>query len=85
MGDVLRLTHASVLGSREFTMKGSPWIDTQFFECRARVTEVTSEPMRLKEKKKQRTRRTKTVRSKHKYTVVTISELTVKGVKELAA
>src|SRR5690606_13881313 len=85
VGDTIRITHASVLGSREFTMKGNPWIDPQFFECRARVTEIASEAMRLKIKKKQRCRRTKTIRSKHKYTVLTISDLKVNGMKEAGA
>lgn len=41
------------------------------------MVEVTSEPMRVKIKKKQRTRRAKTVKSKHKYTVLRIGELLV--------
>ncbi|RPA82615.1 hypothetical protein BJ508DRAFT_414035 [Ascobolus immersus RN42] len=77
VGDSLRITHASVLGSREFTMKGNPYIDEKFFECKARVVEVTSEPMRYKLKKKQRTRRTKTVKSKHRYTVLRIGDIKV--------
>jgi len=49
------------------------------------VVEVTSEPMRIKIKKKQRTRRTKTVKSKHKYTVLRIGELVVKDAPAPAA
>ena len=78
VGDILRLTHASLLGSRDFTLKGSPWIEENLFELRARVVEVTSEPMRFKVKKKQRNRRTKTVKSKHRYTVLRIGELVLK-------
>ncbi|RPB24820.1 hypothetical protein L211DRAFT_837207 [Terfezia boudieri ATCC MYA-4762] len=77
VGDILRLTHASILGSRDYTIKGSPYLDQNLFELRARVVEVTSEPMRVKIKKKQRTRRAKTVKSKHKYTVLRIGELLV--------
>lgn len=79
VGDILRLTHASLLGSRDFTLKGSPWIEEDWFELRARVMEVTSEPMRFKVKTKQRNRRKKTVKSKHKYTVLRIGELVLKG------
>ena len=82
VGDILRLTHASLLGSRDFTLKGSPWIEEDLFELRARVVEVTSEPMRFKVKKKQRNRRKKTVKSKHRYTVLRIGELVLKGVEE---
>ncbi|KAF8426343.1 ribosomal protein L21-like protein [Tirmania nivea] len=83
VGDILRLTHASILGSRDYTIKGSPYLDENLFELRARVVEVTSEPMRIKIKKKQRTRRAKTVKSKHKYTVLRIGELVVKDAPAL--
>ncbi|KAK6336316.1 hypothetical protein TWF696_001878 [Orbilia brochopaga] len=76
-GDTIKLTHASVLGSREYTIKGTPFIDPRLFTCRAVVVEVTAEPMRKKEKTKRRQRRVKTVRSKHRYTVLRISELAV--------
>ncbi|KAK5633069.1 hypothetical protein RRF57_008783 [Xylaria bambusicola] len=74
-GDVLRLDKASVLGSRDYTLKGSPWIDSQLFECRATVTGTESEPLRIKIKTKRRNRRSQRVTSKHKYTILRISEL----------
>ncbi|KAI9778495.1 MAG: hypothetical protein M1839_008025 [Geoglossum umbratile] len=76
-GDILRLNRASNIGSRDFTLRGAPYIDERFFECRARVMGVEAEPMRIKEKTKRRQRRVKTVRSKHRYTVLKISELKV--------
>ncbi len=76
-GDVLRLNRASVLGSRDLTLKGAPYIDEALFECRAVVLGTESEPMRFKVKKKQRTRRTTTVKSKHRYTVLRIQDLAV--------
>ncbi|KAK6342924.1 hypothetical protein TWF718_008302 [Orbilia javanica] len=79
-GDVIRLTHASTLGSREYTIKGTPYIDPRLFNCKAVVVEITSEPMRIKEKTKRRQRRVKKVKSKHRYTVLRICEL---GVNEL--
>jgi large subunit ribosomal protein L21 len=76
-GDVLRLNRASALGSRDFTLQGAPYVDERLFECRAVVTGTESEPMRIKIKKKRRCRRTKHVRSKHRYTMLRISELKV--------
>ncbi|TDZ53516.1 54S ribosomal protein L49 [Colletotrichum trifolii] len=77
-GDVLRLNRASVLGSRDYTLKGAPFIDERLYECRAIVTGTESEPMRFKEKTKRRNRKVKTVKSKHRYTILAISELKVK-------
>ncbi|KAL3418639.1 hypothetical protein PVAG01_10355 [Phlyctema vagabunda] len=82
-GDVLRLNRATALGSRDFTLKGTPYLDERIFECRARVMGVEAEPMRTKEKKKQRNRRIKTVRSKHKFTILRISELKVLPLEEI--
>ncbi|KAI8945657.1 hypothetical protein F4801DRAFT_567584 [Xylaria longipes] len=74
-GDVLRLDHASILGSRDYTLKGTPWIDSALFECRATVLGTESEPLRIKIKTKRRNRRSQRVTSKHKYTILRISEL----------
>jgi large subunit ribosomal protein L21 len=76
-GDVLRLNRATVLGSRDFTLKGSPFIDEALFECRAIVLGNDSEPMRYKIKKKQRNRRKKKIMSKHHYTSMRIGALTI--------
>lgn len=81
-GQTLRLTHASVLGSRDYTLKGNPWIDEKLYSCRATVVEETSEPMRVKEKTKRRQRKIKRVKSKHPYTVLRIKELVVNGGEE---
>ena len=82
LGTVLRLNRASIIGSRDYTLKGYPYIDERMFECRATVIGVESEPMRLKIKKKQRQRRTTTVKSKHRYTVLRISEFKLLGLPE---
>ncbi|KAJ3565555.1 hypothetical protein NPX13_g7460 [Xylaria arbuscula] len=74
-GDVLRLDRASVLGSRDYTLKGTPYIDSKLFECRATVLGTESEPLRIKIKTKRRNRRSQRVTSKHKYTMLRISEL----------
>ena len=77
VGSTLRLTRASTIGSREYTFRGAPWIDEQHFVCRARVVGVESEPMRIIEKTKRRQRHVKTVKSKHRFTVVRCCELKV--------
>ncbi|KAB8303316.1 hypothetical protein EYC80_004754 [Monilinia laxa] len=82
-GDVLRLNTASSIGSRDYTLKGTPYLDERIFECRARVMGTEAEPMRIKEKTKRRNRKVKTVRSKHKYTILRIAELKVKTVEEI--
>lgn len=82
-GDILRFNRASALGSRDFTMKGSPHLDERLFECRVRVTGVESEPMRIKEKTKRRQRHTKQARSKHRYTIMRVMEVRVKTPEEL--
>jgi large subunit ribosomal protein L21 len=74
---MLRLTRASAIGSREYTFRGAPWVDERRFVCRARVVGVESEPMRRVEKTKRRQRHVKTVRSKHRFTVVRCCELRV--------
>jgi len=82
-GDVLRLNRASSLGSRDYTLKGTPYVDERLFECRARVMGVEAEPMRIKEKTKRRNRKIKTVRSKLKFTILRISDLKIKTLEEI--
>lgn len=82
-GDVLRFNRASAVGSRDFTLKGSPHVDERLFECRVRVTGTESEPLRIKEKTKRRQRHTKTAKSKHRYTIMRVMEVRVKTPEEL--
>jgi len=84
-GDVLRLNRASSLGSRDYTLKGTPYLDERIFECRATVMGVEAEPMRIKEKKKRRNRRIHTVKSKHKFTILKIAEIKVKSLEDIEA
>lgn len=84
-GDVLRLTRASVLGSRDLTLRGTPFVDERLFECKATVLGVEAEPMREKTKTKRRNRKVKTVKSKHKYTILSISHLKVNTPEEVGA
>ena len=82
-GDILRLNRASVIGSRDYTLKGTPYVDERVFECRARVVGTESEPMRTIEKKKQRERRITRIRSKHRYTILRVAELRIKNLDEI--
>jgi large subunit ribosomal protein L21 len=82
-GDILRLNRASSLGSRDYTLKGSPYLDERLFECRARVIGTEAEPMRVKEKTKRRNRRVNTVRSKHKFTILRIAEVKINDLEHI--
>lgn len=82
-GDILRFNRASNVGSREFTLKGAPYIDERLFECRVRVVGTESEPLRVKEKTKRRQRHVRRVKSKHKYTIMRVMEVRAKGLDEL--
>lgn len=57
------------------------YIDPELFVCRATVLGTESEPMRVKEKTKRRQRHVKHVYSKHRYTILRVSEVTVKGLE----
>ena len=52
-------------------------MDEKYFVCRAVVTGVESEPMRVKKKTKRRQRKVKTVKSKMRYTILRVTELKV--------
>ncbi|MCJ1363497.1 hypothetical protein MMC16_002604 [Acarospora aff. strigata] len=82
-GDILRLNRASNIGSRDYTLKGTPYLDERLFECRATVMGVEAEPMRVKEKTKRRQRRVKRVKSKMRFTVLRVAEVRVREVEEL--
>jgi len=133
-GDVLRLNKASLLGSRDWTLKAGSasasalgmsttitragsetsaeglvmgktdglnsimaggssqsdksnrkkkaptYLDERLFTCRAVVMGTESEPMRVMEKTKRRQRHTRHVKSKHKYTILKIKEVSVNEV-----
>lgn len=94
-GDVLRLNRATHIGSRDYTLKAPEpikgnadhakkvfYLDERLFVCRARVVGEESEPLRVMEKTKRRQRHVKHVYSKHKYTVLKISEIEVKSLEE---
>jgi large subunit ribosomal protein L21 len=94
-GDVLRLTRATHIGSRDYTLrapepvKGTAdagkhvfYLDDRLFTVRARVVGIETEPMRVEEKTKRRQRHTKHVYSKMRFTVLKISDMELKSLDE---
>ena len=59
------------------------YLDERLFVCRAVVMGVESEPLRIKEKTKRRQRKVKKVKSKHRFTILKIKEVRVRGLEEL--
>lgn len=61
------------------------YLDDRFFICRATVLGTESEPLRTLLKTKRRQRHVQHIKSKHRYTVLRISEITPKSVEEIEA
>ncbi|KAL9600851.1 MAG: hypothetical protein Q9219_002893 [cf. Caloplaca sp. 3 TL-2023] len=78
LGSILRLNRASTLGSRDYTLRGDPWVREEWFVCRARVVGVETEPLRVELKTKRRQRRVKRVESKMRFTVLRVVEVRVR-------
>ena len=70
LGAVLRMTHVSRIGVRDFTLQGKPFIDEKAFTLRMRVIEHTKMPLTVTVKKKQRQRRARHLPNKQNYTVL---------------
>lgn len=66
-----------MIGSRDYTFRGAPYVDEGLFVCRAVVVGIEGEPMRVIEKTKRRQRKVKTVKSKMRFTILRIKELRV--------
>ncbi|KAL9069536.1 MAG: hypothetical protein Q9161_005454 [Pseudevernia consocians] len=76
-GTILRLNRASVIGSRDYTFRGAPYVDEKLFVCRAVVVGIEGEPMRVVVKTKQRQRKVKRARHKMRFTVLRVREVRV--------
>lgn len=59
------------------------YLDERLFVCRAVVTGVESEPLRIKEKTKRRQRHVKKVKSKHRFTILRVKEVRVRDLKDV--
>jgi len=66
-----------LIGSRDYTFRGDPWIDEGLFVLRAVVVGIEGEPMRVVEKTKRRQRKVKRVKSKMRFTILRVRELRV--------
>ncbi|KAL8978624.1 MAG: hypothetical protein Q9177_006357 [Variospora cf. flavescens] len=77
LGTVLRLNRASMLGSRDYTLRGDPWVNEDWFVCRARVVGVETEPLRVVEKTKRRQRRVKKAKNKMRFTILRVTKVRV--------
>lgn len=75
VGDVLRLTNVTTIGSRNFTYNRAEGIPQEAFELTATLTEITKEPKWYVYKKKPRCRRLKTVEVEPFQTHMVIDEL----------
>ena len=76
-GTVLRLNRASMIGSRDYTFRGAPYVDEGLFVCRAIVVGIEGEPMRVVEKTKRRQRKVKRAKHKMRFTILRVKELRV--------
>jgi len=70
LGSILRMTHVSRIGSRDYTLQGHPFIDPKVFTVKLRVIEHTKQPMVVTIKTKQRQRRARHLPNKQNYTVL---------------
>ncbi|KAL8762158.1 MAG: hypothetical protein Q9184_001794 [Pyrenodesmia sp. 2 TL-2023] len=82
LGTILRLNRASMLGSRDYTLRGAPWVDERWFVCRARVVSVETESLRVVEKTKRRMRHVKRAKNKMRFTVLRVLEVGVRVPEE---
>lgn len=75
VGDVLKLSNVTTIGSRNFTYNDDNGIPESAYELTATLAEITREPKYQVYKKKQRCRRLKTVDVEPFQTHLVISEL----------
>ncbi len=66
-----------MLGSRDYTYRGDPWVDETRFLCRAVVIGVEGEPLRRVEKTVRRQRRVRVKKNKMHFTVLRITGLEI--------
>ena len=66
-----------MLGSRDYTYRGDPWVDETRFLCRAVVVGVEGEPLREVVKTVRRNRRVRIKKSKMHFTVLRITGLEI--------
>ncbi|KAH7927889.1 hypothetical protein BV22DRAFT_1193314 [Leucogyrophana mollusca] len=77
VGDVLALNDIHELGSREYTLRGSPLIPSDQVKVEATVVEHTKGKMEVVVKKKRRKGYQKTIKNKHPYTRLRIGPIQI--------
>lgn len=76
VGDILKLSDVTTLGSRNFTLKGDP-IDPKLYNLKATVIEKTKRKFEIREVTKRRNRRVRHAKSKGDLTILRINMLEV--------
>lgn len=77
LGDALALNEVTELGSRDYTIKGQPLIDSSLFNIEATVIEHPDGKLFTVTKKKRRTASQKTTFHRNRYTMLRVSKIDV--------
>lgn len=77
VGDVLKLDKVRELGSKDYTLKGSPYVAESVFNINATVIEHTKSKLIQIVKKKRRKNYKRTIEHKQTHTVLRISNVDV--------
>lgn len=77
VGDVLKLDKVRELGSKDYTLKGSPYVAENIFDIQATVIEHTKSKLIKIVKKKRRKNYKRTIEHKQTHTVLRISNVDV--------
>jgi large subunit ribosomal protein L21 len=77
VGDVLQLDAIEEVGSREYTLRGSPYIPESIVSIMATVVEHTKGLMERIEKKKRRKGYHRTIKHKQPYTRIRINDISI--------
>ncbi|ORY93501.1 ribosomal protein L21-like protein [Syncephalastrum racemosum] len=77
VGDVLKLNRVRELGSKDYTIKGSPYVSEQYYNITATVIEQPKSKLIRIVKKKRRKNYKRTIEHKQTHTVLRISDVDV--------
>lgn len=77
VGDIIKLDKVRELGSKDYTLKGSPYVPENVFDINATVIEHTKSKLIQIVKKKRRKNYKRTIEHKQTHTVLRISNVDV--------
>ncbi|PVU93604.1 hypothetical protein BB559_003231 [Furculomyces boomerangus] len=80
VGDVIKLTQITELGSKDFTIKGSPYINPELVNLQATVVEHPESSLMTIFKKKRRKGYQRTLKHKNQHTLLRVTELEVQKI-----